>query len=251
MAAPAIQPQRGARVRNLLLIALPAVLVLSGAMMRTPVLLGYSGPWNAHALNVDLMAHVGGYSDISHLFFRDHLGQHPFPYIDFRFEYPVLTGLFVWLGSFVHTSVAAYFLTSTGLLLLLALVVVWAIGRIDGANPWLFAAAPALALWGTLNWDLLGICLFVLALLLFGRGRDGFGATVLALATWAKFFPIVVLPIVVALRLAERRRRSAALVLGAFTATSLAVNLPFAVTGGGSIRANWSYFFTYTDQRPP
>ena len=34
-------------------------------------------------------------------------------------------------------------------------------------------------------------------------------------------------------------------------ATTLAVNLPFALTGAGSIRANWSYFFTYTDQRPP
>ena len=39
--------------------------------------------------------------------------------------------------------------------------------------------------------------------------------------------------------------------MGVFTATTLAVNLPFALTGAGSIRANWSYFFTYTDQRPP
>src|SRR5262249_44493423 len=108
-----------------------------------------------------------------------------------------------------------------------------------------------LALWGTLNWDLLGICLLVIALLLLERGRDGFGAAGLALATWAKLFPIVVLPIVLALRIAQGRRRSAALVVGVFTATTLAVNLPFALTGSGSIRANWSYFFTYTDQRPP
>ena len=173
------------------------------------------------------------------------------PYFDFRFEYPVLTGLFVWVASFVHSSVAAYFLSSTGLLLGLGLATVWALSRIDGANPWLFAAAPALALYGTLNWDLLGICLLVIALLLFQRGRDGLAAGGLALATWAKFFPIVVLPIVVALRLAEGRRRSAALIAGVFTGTTLAVNLPFALTGSGSIRANWSYFFTFTDQRPP
>ena len=30
------------------------------------------------------------------------------PYFDFRFEYPVLTGLFVWVASLVHSSVAAY-----------------------------------------------------------------------------------------------------------------------------------------------
>jgi hypothetical protein len=75
----------------------------------------------------------------------------------------------------------------------------------------------------------------------------------LALATWAKLFPIVVLPVIVALRLADRRRRSAALIVGAFVATTLAVNLPFALTGAssGPIRPNWSYFFTFTDQRPP
>lgn len=251
MGTHGIHFRRGARPRTALLIALPAALILLGSLMRLPVLLAYQGPLTAHALNVDLMAHVGGYSDISHLFFRDHLGAHPMPYIDFRFEYPVLTGLFVWVASFIHGSVAAYFLSSTGLLLCLALVAVWAISRIDGANPWLFAAAPALALWGTLNWDLLGICLFVIALLLFERGRDGLGAAGLALATWAKLFPIVVLPIVLALRFAQGRRRSAALVAGVFTATTLAVNLPFALTGAGSIRANWSYFFTYTDQRPP
>ena len=48
------------------------------------------------------------------------------PYFDFRFEYPVLTGLFVWVASFAHTSVTAYFLSSTGLLVCLALVAVWA-----------------------------------------------------------------------------------------------------------------------------
>jgi len=88
-------------------------------------------------------------------------------------------------------------------------------------------------------------------MLLFQRGRNGWAAACLSLATWAKLFPIVVLPIVVALRLAEQRRRSAALIVGVFTAITLAVNLPFALTGAGSIRANWSYFFTYTDQRPP
>ena len=251
MAASATQARLCARAHTGLLLALPAALILLGALMRLPILVDYQGPPIAHALNVDLMAHVGGYSDISHLFYRDHLGAHPMPYFDFRFEYPVLTGVFVWAASFVHSSVAAYFLSSTGLLLGLGLVTVWAISRIDGANPWLFAAAPALVLYGTLNWDLLGICLLVVALLLFQRGRDGFAAAGLALATWAKFFPLVALPLILALRLAEGRRRSAALIAAVFAATTLAINLPFALTGGGSIRDNWSYFFTYTDQRPP
>ena len=221
--------------------------------MRAPVLFTFQGPFTAHGLNVALMAHTGAYSDISHLYYRDHLGQHPMPYFGFRFEYPVLTGLFVWVASFSHTSDAAYFLTSAGLLLCLALASVWAIDRIEGSNAWLFAAAPALALYGTLNWDLLGVCLLVFALLLFQRGRDGLGAGVLALATWAKLFPIVVLPVIVVLRAADGRARSAARIVGVFALTTLAVNLPFAITGGpnGPIRPNWSYFFVFNEQRPP
>jgi hypothetical protein len=235
------------------LLAVPAALILLGALMRTPVLITYDGPLTAHGLNLELMAHVGAYSDISHLYFRDHLAQHPTPYFDYRFEYPVLTGVFVWVASSIPTTVAAYFLVSAGLLLCLGLAAVWAIERIHGSNAWLFAAAPALAFYATLNWDLLGICLFAFALLLFQRGRDGLGAGTLALATWAKLFPIVVLPVIVALRLADRRRRSALVIVGAFAATTLAVNLPFAITGGadGPIRSNWSYFFTFSDQRPP
>ena len=109
----------GARPPAYLLVALPVGLILLGVLMRAPVLFGYDGPPRADALNVQLMGNVGAYSDISHLYFRDHLGQHPMPYFDFRFEYPVLTGLLVWVASFVHTSVATYFLASAGLLLCL------------------------------------------------------------------------------------------------------------------------------------
>ena len=56
-------------------LALPVALILLGALMRAPVLLAYQGPLTAHALNVDLMAHVGAYSDISHLFFRTTSGS--------------------------------------------------------------------------------------------------------------------------------------------------------------------------------
>jgi len=242
-----IRPSAGA-----LALGLAGALVALGVVMRAPVLFDYGGPWAPHQLNLVLMAHTGAYSDISHLYFRDRLWQHPAPYLDFRFEYPVLTGVFVWLASFVHTSVATYFLFSALLLLGLALLTVWALGRIEGANPWLFAAAPALALYTTLNWDLLGICLLVFALILFQRERDVPAAAVLALAVWAKVFPIVVLPVVLALRLADRRWRSALGIAGAFLAVTVAVNLPFALQGGaqGPLRPAWSYFFTFTQQRP-
>ena len=80
--------QRNLRtVRSLLrysvgLLVVPAALVLLGAAMRVPVLLTYQGPFTAHGVDLAEMAHVGAYSDISHLYFRDHLWQHPMPYFE-------------------------------------------------------------------------------------------------------------------------------------------------------------------------
>jgi hypothetical protein len=141
-------------------------------------------------------------------------------------------------------------LLSTVLTLCLGLLTVWVLGKVEGANPWLFALAPALAFYAVLNWDLLGVFLLVAALLLFQRERDLPGAAVLALATSAKLFPIVVLPVVVALRVAERGRASAARIVAVFAVVTVAVNAPFAI-GSHGVRDSWWYFFRFTAERPP
>src|SRR2546423_489052 len=133
------------------------------------------------------MARAGAYSDIAHLYFRDRLWLHPTPYFDYRFEYPVLTGCFVWLASAVAGgSLASYLLVSASLLAASGGAAVLAVRRVDGANPWLLAAAPAVAFYGVLNWDLFGVALLAIALVLLQRGRDGPGGAVLALAASAK-----------------------------------------------------------------
>jgi hypothetical protein len=231
-------------------LALAAALVGVSLLLRLPSVVGYHGPLQPHPFNAFEMAHVGGYSDIAHLYFRDRLLLHPEPYFDYRFEYPVLTGGFVWLASFVHGDVTQYMLASAALLALLGVGAVWALQRIEGANAWILAAAPALAFYALLNWDLLGVCLMVLALVLFQRDRDLPAAAVLALAVSAKVFPIVVLPVVLALRLADRRWRSALWIGAVFTAVTAAVNAPFAIDSGG-LRESWLYFFRFTQSRPP
>ena len=130
-----------------------------GIALRLRVVLGYHGPALAHPFNLYEMARVGGYSDIAHLYFRDHLWSHPAPYFGYRFEYPVLTGAFVWLASAAHGDVTAYLLVSAALLGACGVGSVWLLRRIEGANPWILAAAPALAFYGVLNWDLAGVFL--------------------------------------------------------------------------------------------
>ena len=234
--------------------AVVVMLVAASLLLRLPAVLGYAGPPAPHPFNVFEMGRVGAYSDIAHLYFRDRLWLSPTPYFDYRFEYPVLTGCLVWLASAVAGGgVASYLLVSAALLAACGGAAVLAIRRVDGANPWLLAAAPAVAFYGVLNWDLLGVALLAVALVLLQRGRDGPGGAVLALAVSAKLFPVVALPVALALRIAEGRRRAAAKLAGAFLAVTVAVNAPFAIdpAARGGLRDSWLYFFRFNESRPP
>jgi hypothetical protein len=196
---------------------------------------------------------VGDYSDIVHLYRRDGLAGHPAPYFDYLLEYPVVTGAFMWVVGFVRWSAGVYFVASAAVLGALAIATVRMLERLPSTNPWLLAAAPAVAFWGVQNWDFLGIALLVAALLLHHRGQDAAGAALLALAVWAKFFPIVALPVVVAVRLAEGRARAAVLVAAVFAAVTLLVNAPVAIEGieGGAVqlREGWTWFFEFSHDR--
>ncbi|MBV9212319.1 MAG: DUF2029 domain-containing protein [Actinobacteria bacterium] len=228
------------------------LLVAISLLLRLPAVLGYGGPPAAHPFNVFEMAHVGAYSDIAHLYFRDRLWLDPTPYRDFRFEYPVLTGCFVWLASAVAGGgIATYVLLSAALLAACAAGAVVALRSLPGANPWIFAAAPALAFYGVLNWDLFGVVLMLFALVLIRRGRDAAGGMMLGLATAAKLFPAVALPVAVAIRLVEGRRIAAVRLACAFAGAFAVVNAPFALQASGGLRASWLYFFRFNVERPP
>jgi hypothetical protein len=74
---------------------------------------------------------------------------------------------------------------------------------------------------------------------------------VLALSVAAKLFPIVVLPVVLALRAADRRWRSALWIAGTFAVVTVAVNAPAAIDPAGRLRDSWLYFFRFNETRPP
>ena len=87
------------RQRTILLIALPAVFVSPVPGCRNP---GAVRSEDANArLNIDLAWAMGHFKRL-HLYFAG-FGRAPTPYLDFRFEYPVLTGLFVWMLAEVVT----------------------------------------------------------------------------------------------------------------------------------------------------
>lgn len=248
--APRRAIRRRAASRGAVLAAL--ALVLLGLLLHRQVL-AYAGPADERRFLDYIIRYLGAYSDIPSLYFRDHLWQHPLPYLGYALEYPVGTGLVIWLLSFVHGSMAAYFLASALLLGAAALLTIWLIGRFPRGNPWLLALSPTLALYVLLNWDMLGVLLMVAALLLLERRRDDWGGLLLAVAVWTKFFPIVMLPVVVYERLLRGRRWDAAALLVSFGLATIVINAPFALMRGQhglALRPAWLYFFRFNANRP-
>lgn len=197
---------------------------------------------------------VGDYSDIDVIYRREDLSGHPVPYFDYELEYPVLIGAFQWLAGIGSPGYKPYFVLSAGGLTALAIATAWLLGRLRGANAWLLAASPAVVFWGVQNWDFVAICPLAAALVLHQREHDAWGAAALAVAVSAKLFPIVVLPVVVVIRLAQRRSREAAVVAGVFGLVTVALNAPVAIELQGSgidLRDSWALFFEFSRDRPP
>jgi hypothetical protein len=229
-----------------------AALMAYGIVLRRTTFT-YHGPPNQGAFNSFVLSHLGAYSDIASLFFRDHMWQQSLPYVHYPFEYPVGTGLFAWVTSLVGGGVGTYLAVNAILLGACGLFTIWLLRRFEGANPWLLALSPALALYVVLNWDLLSIAALVGALLLFDRRRDAWGAVALGVATWTKFFPIIALPVVLCVRLLEGadrrdRTRSVVRILLPFAAVAVVVNGPFLLEGQ-TAASHWAYFFRFNSTR--
>lgn len=199
------------------------------------------------------------YSDIPILYSLRGLADGSFPYLTWPsggqpLEYPILTGLFAWLSARVTSlfsaagdPVAFYLISLVGLFLTL-LIALAATSMTVPSRAWdglLFAAAPALALAGTINWDLLAVALTATALLAWSRQRLVVAGLLLGLAISAKFYPLLILGPLAILAFRRRRIREFSITLAATAAAWIAVNIPLALAAG----EGWSYFFRFSRER--
>lgn len=187
------------------------------------------------------------YSDVPPLWFAERLHEGAVPYLDHPVEYPVLTGLWMWLAS-VPAATAGEFLLFTGVLLVAcaALTAAALVREVGVARTLVFAAAPTLAVSGAVNWDLPAVLLATLGLAAHRRGHDAASGALLGLGTAAKFFPgLLLLPV----SLAAWRLRGRRAGLGALSAAAAAwtvVNAPIALAAP----EGWWRFFELSRQRP-
>lgn len=199
------------------------------------------------------------YSDIIPLYYADgglHLGG--VPYLDYPFEYPVLTGALIGaLGLPIHAYGAdrpgvnqvEWFYHANALVLgALAVATAAVMLALRRRRPWdaaMFALSPALFLTATVNWDFLAIGLAALGLYAWARHHPALGGLLLGLGTAAKLWPgFLFVPL---LFLCVRARRFWDW-LGAATAGVLvwiAVNLPVALANP----TNWGKFFQLNRDR--
>ncbi|TDU05269.1 putative membrane protein [Streptomyces sp. 846.5] len=204
------------------------------------------------------------YSDIPHLFTLRGFSIGNIPYLDKipsatpdmqYLEYPVLTGLFMWLASWLTPSGGGdvhreqvFWLLNAGMLMVCAVIAVVAVMRTHRRRPWdalLFALAPVLALDSTINWDLLAVALTAVAMALWAGRRTLWCGVFLGLATAAKLYPVFLLGPLLVLCWRAGRMRAFGETLATAVAAWLAVDLPFMLLNF----KGWATFYTFSQTR--
>lgn len=184
------------------------------------------------------------YSDLIWLYLRDGLADHRIPYLDYPLEYPPLTGLLSYALSWAPDLPTNFALTYL-LLTVAGLGTIVTLRMIPGANPWVYAAAPALFFYTGHQWDPAAIFVTSVALLLHSRGRDRWGAVALAAAVSLKLFPLAFVAAVLIDRLRQRRLRAVVEIGVIFAAVTAVINLPVALANFDG----WAFFVRWNRDR--
>ncbi|MBM7416623.1 glycosyltransferase 87 family protein [Rhodococcoides corynebacterioides] len=214
------------------------------------------------------------YSDIQFLWLDRGIDQHLFPYLTGGIsadgtltggtvEYPVLSGLLMWVGGLASHTDAQFLLYSALLLAPFGAVTAWMLGRLGGRVALLWSAGPALVLYAFHNWELPVVATAVGAVYVMStrmplRRRAYLASALLAVGFCLKLYPgAFVLPLAlyvlaggvggaespVSARRSPRRLdvRGAAGVIAVAAAVVAVVNLPFAILGYDGWRASFAF----------
>lgn len=179
------------------------------------------------------------YNDIQALHSAREIDRGTFPYIHGELEngglskgaieYPVLTGVFMWVTGRLADDANTYFVRSVVLLAPFALVVAWLLGRVAGTRALMWATAPALVLYAFHNWDLLVVGAAVAGIYLASKKRTEWAAVAFGIGAGFKLYPaFLVVPLALERVFAGDRRAAVRCVLVAAAAV-VVVNLPFAL----------------------
>ncbi|MCA1672365.1 MAG: DUF2029 domain-containing protein [Actinobacteria bacterium] len=201
------------------------------------------------------------YSDIQHLWVTRDLDEHAVPYLSGGInnqgqlfggtvEYPVLTGLQIWLSGLPADTDAGFLLSSALVLAPFGLLTAALLGQLAGWRALLWVLGPPLVLYSFHNWDLPAVACTVAAVWLVHAWhtdrspaqRGVLAGVALGIGFAFKLYPAAfVAPLalyVLTARPDDHRDLPGALrVCAAALGTALLVNLPIAVLGYSGWRA--------------
>jgi uncharacterized membrane protein len=165
-------------------------------------------------------------------------------------EYPALTGLVMWLLSFLvspsETAVFDYYRITAAFQIVLLALSAYLIFKLAGKKyGFYFILAPAVLYSLNRNWDIWAIAAMLLAIYLFEKKRFQLSAILLAVSIATKFFPIVLmLPIMIIFL----RNKQIKLFIRYALTTAVAwavINLPFVLIN----YEGWVYFYKFSAER--
>jgi len=189
------------------------------------------------------------YSDLPALFEARGLNINQWPYAsaDNSVEYPVLTGLVMYLTSFAANSPASYFNINIFFLILLFLATVLIVRRMRPEFAYLVPVAPAMIASLFINWDLWAIATMLLAIYWFDRKQYLNSALLMGVSISTKFLPIFLLIPIVFILWRENKIKEAIKYLAITFGTWLLINLPFAIT---TPQGWWRFYKLNLDRGP-
>ena len=244
------------------LLALTALVFAVGMLSKSPCV---SSEWQNSEQRYSHMC----YSDLPYLYAGRGFSDLVWPYTDdqeVRAEHPVMeypVGISYWAFGAGHLtwrlvgspdlddperdlakeSVVFVAVNAIGLAAV-ALLTTWLLAGVNPRRPWDaagFALAPALALTGLINWDLLAVVFVAGALWAWARDRPLLTGVLIGVGTAVKLYPLFLLGGVAVICLRSRRWRALALAVAGAAVSWLVVNAPAWLSGPESWRGFWTF----------
>lgn len=191
----------------------------------------------------------GCYTDITGLYDARGFASNLWPYESGAnsLEYPILSGIGIWLISLISpdgpTGLLPFFRANLVAIGAVYLLIGFYLYKSDKRNLALFTLSPAVISALFINWDIWAIAPLVLALFYLSRERYWLSGFLISLSIFFKFFPIIyVIPILLILNIKSRKGRE---FFGGLVFTSLIINLPIMITQFDG----WLKFYRFNFER--
>jgi uncharacterized membrane protein len=187
------------------------------------------------------------YSDIPALYGeRDLKSSWPYSSKENAVEYPVITGVIMWVtAQAIPEGATNYFNFSALLLALLFIFIAWITFRIRPEFAYLLPVAPAVIASLYINWDVWAIATMMLAIYLFDKNKLALSAIALAISIATKFMPVVLLVPIALIFLRQERISQFFRYVAITFGTWAAINAPIFLT----TPEGWKRFYVMNLER--